>query len=146
MGTQQVLMLVVGVIIVGVAIAVGITMFTGSAYNANVQAITSELANMRIQADQYWKLPADLGGAGQDILRSNVNSLGSIMGFEDSGDGTLTYTSENGEYHLTDLTDTTVTIVALGVEKKGANYPFVTYTFDFLTEGSDMDISAAEGF
>ncbi len=146
MGSQQVLMLVIGVIIVGVAIAVGISMFSGSAYNANVQAITSELANMRAQADQYWRLPADLGGAGQDMLRTNMSSLGSIMGFEDSGDGTLMYKSGNGEFRLTSLTDTSVTIVCLGSEKKGANYPLVTYTFDFLAEGGDMDISAAEGF
>lgn len=146
MGTQQVLMLVIGVIIVGVAIAVGISMFSGSAYNANVQAITSELANMRAQADQYWRLPADLGGAGQDMLRTNMNSLGSIMGFEDSGDGTLSYKSGNGEYRLSNLTDTSVTILCLGAEKKGSKYPYVTYTFDFLADGGTMDISAAEGF
>jgi hypothetical protein len=139
-------MLVIGVIIVGVAIALGITMFMGAAYKANVQAITSELTGMRSQADQYWKLPSDLGGAGLNITRTNINSLGRIMGFEESDDGVIFYKSDNGEYRLTSLTETEVTIVCLGKESKGGKFPFLTYTFDFMGENGNVDISSAEGF
>ena len=52
MGTQQLLLIVLGVIIVGIAIAVGITIFNNQAYNANQQAVSQELNTLGSQIIQ----------------------------------------------------------------------------------------------
>ena len=43
MGQQQLLLIILGVIVVGIAVAVGITMFSDSAISANRDAVTNDL-------------------------------------------------------------------------------------------------------
>ena len=43
MGQQQLLLIILGVIVVGIAVAVGITMFSDSAVNANRDAMVNDL-------------------------------------------------------------------------------------------------------
>jgi len=64
MGTQQLLLIVLGVIIVGIAIAVGITIFNNQSYNSNMQAVASELSHYGSMVIQWWKTPRAQGGAG----------------------------------------------------------------------------------
>jgi flagellar basal body-associated protein FliL len=64
MGTQQILLIVLSVIIVGVAIAVGISMFNSQSYNSNKTAIASDAQSFATQAVQYYKTPESQGGAG----------------------------------------------------------------------------------
>ncbi len=65
MGQQQLLLIVLGVIIVGIAIAVGISMFKSSAVDANRSAIAGDLANLASKAQRYYRTPVELGGGGQ---------------------------------------------------------------------------------
>jgi Tfp pilus assembly protein PilE len=67
MGQQQLLLIVLGVIIVGIAIAVGITMFKSSAVDANRNAVISDLMNLASKAQQYYRKPTELGGGGQSF-------------------------------------------------------------------------------
>ncbi len=67
MGQQQLLLIILGVIIVGIAIAVGITMFSASASDANRQAIIGDLMNYGAKAQRYYRTPESLGGGGQDF-------------------------------------------------------------------------------
>ena len=67
MGQQQLLLIILGVIIVGIAIAVGITMFTSSATEANRQAVISDLVNYGAKAQRYYRTPESLAGGGQDF-------------------------------------------------------------------------------
>lgn len=64
MGQQQLLLIVLGVIIVGIAIVVGLNVFTTSSLNANNDAIISDLTNLTAMAQQYYKKPASMGGGG----------------------------------------------------------------------------------
>jgi hypothetical protein len=64
MGTQQILLIVLSVIIVGIAVAVGITMFNAQSINSARQAIISDMNNFASQAQSYWKTPVPMGGAG----------------------------------------------------------------------------------
>lgn len=64
MGTQQLLLIVLGVIIVGVAIAVGITIFNNQAYNSSQQAVATELNTYATSAMQWWKTPCRPGWFG----------------------------------------------------------------------------------
>jgi len=62
MGQQQLLLIVLGVIIVGIAIAVGINMFTSNAISSNRDAVTNDLNNLAAKLQQYYVKPVELGG------------------------------------------------------------------------------------
>ncbi|HEV8538866.1 MAG TPA: hypothetical protein VGR15_08095 [Bacteroidota bacterium] len=65
MGQQQLLLIIVGVIIVGIAIAVGITLFNSNAVSSNKDAILNDLNNMAQYAYRYKLRPEPLGGGGR---------------------------------------------------------------------------------
>ena len=64
MGQQQLLLIILGVIVVGIAVAVGITMFNDSAVSANRDAVTNDLINLASRAQQFYRRPTALGGGG----------------------------------------------------------------------------------
>ena len=64
MGQQQILLIVLSVILVGIAIAVGITMFQAQAKQGNIDAIISDLNNLGSVAYQYRIRPETMGGGG----------------------------------------------------------------------------------
>jgi len=151
MGMQQLFTLVLIVVLVGIAIAVGITMFSNSAYQANIQAITAELQTFRARAAEYWRTPPNMGGAGQDVTRTDAESMALYMGFERSYGKTAqaiyAFNSDNAEYHFSgEDSSAEIAIQALGKEAKGSKFPFVTLTYDMMTNESEIDISSAESF
>jgi Tfp pilus assembly protein PilE len=87
MGQQQLLLIVLGVIIVGIAIAVGISMFKSNAQSSNRDAIVNDLNNLAAQAQQYYRKPTSMGGGAQAF-----NGFG--LASADTGNG-------NGSYFLT---------------------------------------------
>lgn len=74
MGQQQLLLIVLSVIIVGVAIAVGVTQFKSSAVDSNRQAVIGDLVNLAAKAQRYYRTPEQLGGGTQNF---NGFALGS---------------------------------------------------------------------
>ena len=77
MGQQQLLLIILGVIVVGIAVAVGITMFSDSAINANRDALSNDLVNLASRAQQFYRRPTSLGGGGNSftLLTSSQISL-----------------------------------------------------------------------
>lgn len=67
MGQQQLLLIVLGTIIVGVAVVVGINMFTTGAVNAERDALLQDVNNVASSAASYWRKPAALGGGARDF-------------------------------------------------------------------------------
>ena len=67
MGQQQLLLIVLGTIIVGVAVIVGINMFTTGAVNAERDALLQDVNNIASSAASYWRKPAVLGGGARDF-------------------------------------------------------------------------------
>lgn len=65
MGQQQLLLIVLGVIVVGIAVVVGINLFNASAEEANKDGIVSDCTNLGAMAQQYYKKPASMGGGAQ---------------------------------------------------------------------------------
>ncbi len=143
MGTQQILLIVLSVIIVGVAIAVGITMFSNQAYNGNQQAVASELQNYGSQAIQYYKTPKSQGGAGQDSLEVTVTKVATFLGFTGANDS---LTSDNGEFRVTGVSGTTVTLKGKGVELKAAKNPLVTTTIALAAGTITSSVSSGTTF
>jgi len=97
MGQQQLLLIVLGVIIVGIAVAVGINMFSSSAVDANRDAVTADLAHLSSKAQQHYKKPTTMGGGGNDF---NGFTL-----------GTLDQSNTNGAYRLTTTEPTSAGLV-----------------------------------
>ena len=78
MGQQQLLLIVLGTIIVGVAVVVGINMFTTGAINAERDALLMDVNNVAATAASYWRRPVALGGGARSFLGlTNVTSFGS---------------------------------------------------------------------
>lgn len=62
MGQQQLLLIVLGVIIVGIAIVVGINIATTSAQGSNRDAVIADLNTIGNYAQQYYRKPSSMGG------------------------------------------------------------------------------------
>ncbi|MBM4176637.1 MAG: hypothetical protein FJ213_10775 [Ignavibacteria bacterium] len=62
MGQQQLLLIVLGVIIVGIAIVVGINIATTSAQSSNRDAVIADLNTIGNYAQQYYRKPSSMGG------------------------------------------------------------------------------------
>ncbi len=74
MGQQQLLLIVLGVIIVGIAIVVGINLFNANAEQSAKDTIVSEATNLGAMAQQYFKKPTALGGGGNTFQGFGQNS------------------------------------------------------------------------
>ena len=81
MGQQQLLLIVLGVIIVGIAVVVGINLFNANAKEAAKDGVVSDCTNLGAMAQQYYKKPTSMGGGGNSFagwvipasLRSTAN-------------------------------------------------------------------------
>ncbi len=67
MGQQQLLLIVLGVIIVGIAIAVGISMFKSNAQSSNRDQVINDLNNLAAKGQQYYRKPTSMAGGGQSF-------------------------------------------------------------------------------
>jgi Tfp pilus assembly protein PilE len=75
MGQQQLLLIVLSVIIVGIAVVVGINMFGASAASANLEAVTNDLLNLAARAQQYYVKPVSMGGGGNSFADITIQDL-----------------------------------------------------------------------
>ncbi|MBI4548523.1 MAG: hypothetical protein HY707_11110 [Ignavibacteriae bacterium] len=82
MGQQQLLLIILGVIIVGIAIAVGISQFGAHSAQANKDGVTSSLVNIAANAYQYRIRPTTMGGGGNSYAGYTVPSK---MASDDNG-------------------------------------------------------------
>ena len=89
MGQQQLLLIILGVIIVGIAIAVGISQFGAHSTQANKDGVTSSLVNVAANAYQFKIRPQTMGGGGGSYANY---VLPSKMAKDDNG----TYTAGTG--------------------------------------------------
>jgi hypothetical protein len=62
MGQQQLLLIILGVIIVGIAIAIGLQLFQAGSIDANQDAMISDVMNIAAHADQWRIRPVTMGG------------------------------------------------------------------------------------
>ena len=125
MGQQQLMLIIVGVIIVGIAIAVGIAMFSGTSVSSNKDAIINDLLNLGQYAYRYRLRPEPLGGGGRFYtgftipgkLSSNENALYTSV----VSPTTITFTATSGFGYGT---------VSAVLDSTGTYGPY-SYTGDF---------------
>ncbi len=67
MGQQQLLLIVLGVIIVGIAILLGITLFRTHALEQKRNHIVTELMSLGNMAQKHYNMPTTMGGGGRSF-------------------------------------------------------------------------------
>lgn len=67
MGQQQLLLIVLGVIIVGIAVVLGILLFQQSAIDQKRDLVINEILHISEIAQQYYKKPTSLAGGGNSF-------------------------------------------------------------------------------
>ncbi|HPK40982.1 MAG TPA: hypothetical protein PKZ69_05105 [Candidatus Cloacimonadota bacterium] len=123
MGTQQILMIVLSVIIVGAAVAVGIQMFDTQATNAQRNAIAADIQNFGAQVLAFQRTPTSMGGGkGATNLAAAESNLAQYLGFTGTG-----YTLENVN-----------AVYTLSVD---ANIATITGVQDKITATGEIDVT-----
>jgi hypothetical protein len=67
MGNQQLLIIVVAVVIIGIAVAVGVTMFRDAAASSNRDQLVADLAQLGVRAQAYYRRPTNFAGGGKSF-------------------------------------------------------------------------------
>jgi len=105
MGTQQLLLIIVGVIVIGVIIAAGITLFQDHAAATNRDAIANDLVHAATVAQVYWRKPKIMGGGGSSFVGFNLRTA------------FLTLANEDANFDINGAaTDSTITLEGVGHE------------------------------
>ncbi len=110
MGQQQLLLVILVTIIVGIATVVAINTFSSASDNANLDAVRQDVAQFASSAQGYFMKPTMLGGGGNSFNGITFNQV-AFPTNDVSGDG-LTAFNSNGHYVIS-TNDTTVTITAI---------------------------------
>lgn len=136
MGQQQLLLVILVTIIVGIATVVAINTFGSAADSANIDSVRQDIATFAASAQGYFMKPEMLGGGGGDWQGITFNVV-AFPADEVDTDG-LTALNANGVYTFDapNATDTTFQITAypasridgpvtLTVSAAGGNGPLV---------------------
>lgn len=134
MGQQQLLLIVLGVIIVGIAIVVGINLFNANAEESAKDTLVSEGTNLGAMAQQFYKKPVALGGGGNAFTTTNgapndwsipanlVETAGGSWSITGQTDDEVILTGEpDDSYDYSWSVEVTVTPTGITSEILGAN-------------------------
>ena len=90
MGQQQLLLIVLSIIIVGIAVVIGLGLFSEGADQANIDQVVQDVISMGSKAQQYYMKPTALGGGGQDFSAIAITDIGSATNANGERDGAST--------------------------------------------------------
>lgn len=123
MGQQQLLLLALSAIIVGLAIVVGINMFGEGAAQANQDAVVNDVLTIATRAQSWFRKPAQFGGGGRSFTNCTLDTLRFVS------------PNENGSYVITPQAGgATATVVGTGTEDINGDGTPLTVT---VTVGAD---------
>lgn len=116
MSQQQLLLIVLGIVIIGVAIYIGLLMFASSHASTNKETIVADLQELGTDAYSYIYRPAIMGGGG-----------GTYAHYVISDKGPWGPENDNAVYSITTQTATVISFLATSKVVEGAT---VTVTYD----------------
>jgi hypothetical protein len=94
MGQQQLLLIILGVVIVGVSVVLGVGMFQDNAVDHNRATVIADLKYLSTRAVQYYNRPTTLGGGSRSFvgLTADARGIGLLAGpkYIDNANGTYT--------------------------------------------------------
>lgn len=111
MGQQQLLLIVLGVITVGIAVIVGINLFNESSRQNNRDAMIIDLQNLAMMAQAHYKKPVQLNGGGNSFTNSNGGVAWAIP--------ELLRENVNGTYSISSSSPAIIVITGIGVVSNG---------------------------
>jgi hypothetical protein len=113
MGQQQLLLVILVTIIVGIATVVAINIFGQAADQANRDAVRQDLMAASVQAQAVWARPAMMNGAGRDFTSLTPSTLLlqrlGIPGEYNDGDSQIE--NENGTYTISGVEAEGLTLI-----------------------------------
>jgi hypothetical protein len=102
LGQQQLLLIALAIIIVGISIAVSIQLFRSNAIEQKRDLLIEETTSLGYMAIQYYKKPAELGGGSKSFLGWSIPSQ--------------MVTTANGNFMTSTVTADQVIITGTGTE------------------------------
>ena len=115
MGQQQLLLIILAVLIIGIAMAIGVNLFTAQSVESNRGAMINDINNLNAHAYQFYIRPVSMGGGGGDMTK--YLAIPPKMA-----------TNDNGTYAIT--TTTTKTIKFTGTSAAGNGTVANTFNAD----------------
>ena len=112
MGQQQLLLIVLGVILVGVAVVLGIQYFSVGAEEGAKDELVAHSITIGANAQQWFKKPLAMGGGGNSFVGFGAHYTNNLINLHSSTNGT--YTTDAGTATQVNITGTPV--VALGYD------------------------------
>lgn len=114
MGQQQLLLLLAGVILIGLAIVIAVKLFDVNALESNRDAVYIDTVSLVANAQHCYQLPRMLSGGG-----------GSFVGYTLPEELAQ---NENGTYTVSNVTESSVTITGVGNEQDPAGRSYQVTT------------------
>jgi type II secretory pathway pseudopilin PulG len=113
-GQQQLLLIILGVIVVGLAVAIAVGIFADNAADRNRDAILSDMLHLVAQAQKYYRKPSIFGGGNSSYtgLTNNLQGMQKLV-------NTVTYpwTNANGNFYISTAgSDVSVFLKGVGRE------------------------------
>jgi len=128
MGQQQLLLLVLGIVIVGLAVVVGIQAFSENQKKANADALVNDAIRIASDAQAWMLKPTAFGGGNNSCADAAgcdwTNATFSQLGYPVEADG-VTYANLNGSFTIDGTSDITEVVIT---STSAANENQVTVT------------------
>lgn len=102
MGQQQLLLIVLGLVVIGIAVVVGISLFRAHAISSKRDILINETVDMAAQAISYYKRTREFGGGGKSFIGWQIPSQ--------------VQNTINGSYVINAINKDEVVIIATGTE------------------------------
>jgi hypothetical protein len=150
MGQQQLLLLVLGIVIVGIAILVGINAYSENSVKSNWDSMLQDA--LRIASDaQAWKSKPELFGGSPDTLKADSDNFTGLdflqmayAGARVSGTNNDCYQNLNGDYEITPGT-TNLAIEATNVPNQNRIIVNVNGTLEANVSLTTVDAENVKG-
>ncbi len=107
MGSQQILMIILGVIVVGIAVSIALLFFDQSAEQANKDALAQDCLKIASAAQAYYRKPFMLGGGSNSFDGITIRDCG--MADIGGGEGQ----NLSGTYSIASASGNTVNILGV---------------------------------
>ena len=100
MGQQQLILIILGAIFVGIAVVAGVAIFQDSAIDHNRAVVIADLKTLASKAQHYYSRPEIMGGGNNSFvgLTPDARGIGMLAGtaFTDNANGTYTINPPGG--------------------------------------------------
>lgn len=108
MGQQQLLLIILGIIIIGVAIFVGINLFTANAIETKRNNLINDTITLATMAQQHYKKPMAMGGGGNTFDGSSGGVKWTVP--------PSMVTNADGRFYINIINPQSVELIAVGNE------------------------------